>query len=192
MPGAEHLDLDGSPELRPVGGHVRERERAAHSVAVVATGDTPDDLTVDSYRLGPERHRQRVERPDAPQPASDALGLDPPERVLADERRRMVERDCEPEPGLVRIVLRRDVRRPHPVALLHAQRVDRAITTGAEIVRGAGIPQQIPERAAVFGRAVQLPPELADVRDAQRDGRDGAERDRLRGQVRKRVVGQRR
>ena len=45
-------------------------------------------------------------------------------------------------------------------------------------------------RQPVLGRAVELPPELADVRDAQGEERHGTDRDLARGEVREGRIGQ--
>ncbi len=73
---------------------------------------------------------------------------------------------------------------PHAVALLQAQRVDRAVAAGDEPVLAPGVPQRAPQPGAVLGRAVQLPAELADERHAQRAHRHVADRHLAHAHVR--------
>ena len=103
-------------------------------------------------------------------------GLGVVERVAADEVAVGLAH-AEGEPGLKRRLVRRDVGSPHAVALLEPQRIDRAIPAGDEPVRVAGLPQRPPQPGAVLGRAVQLPAELAGVRDPERPDRHIADRD---------------
>ena len=84
----------------------------------------------------------------------------------------------EPEPRRVRVGLARDVGAPDPVALLEPQRVDGAVAAGHQPERPAGVEQRVPQPHAVLDRRIQLPAELADVRDAQRPARDVADGDR--------------
>ena len=69
------------------------------------------------------------------------------------------------------------------------ERVDRAVAGGDQAVLPPGLPQRVPQRAAVLGRGVQLPAELADVRDAQRQQGHAADGDLAGGQVREAGVG---
>src|SRR5206468_1686891 len=110
------------------------------------------------------------------------------ERLAADEVDALVEADGEAEPGLEGRLVRRDVARQDPVALLDPERVDRAVPAGDEPVRPTRLPQRVPEGQAVFGRRVELPTELADVRDPERDRRDAPDGDLARSQVREPVV----
>ena len=71
----------------------------------------------------------------------------------------------------------RDVGRPHAVALLQAQRVDRPVAAGREPVRLAGLPQRAPQPRAELGRAVELPAQLAGEGHAQRAHRHVADRE---------------
>ena len=80
-------------------------------------------------------------------------------------------RTAKPEAGLERVVLGRHVRAPRAVALLEAKAAERAPAGGDQPVRPAGGPQLVPELAAHVGGRVQLPAELADVREPQRGHR---------------------
>ncbi len=62
-------------------------------------------------------------------------------------------------------------------------RVDRLVAAGDEPVPATGFPERIPEREPELARAVQLPAELAHVRDAEREARDGPDRDLARAHV---------
>ena len=102
----------------------------------------------------------------------------------------LVEAHGEAQAGLVRIVLGRDVGTPHPVALLDAQRVDRAVAARDEPVRRARVPERVPQRQAVLGRAVELPAQLPDVGHAHRDDGHRADADAPRLMYGKRLVAQ--
>src|SRR6185503_6255439 len=93
--------------------------------------------------------------------------------------------DGEADTGLLGTVLRVHVAAPETVALLQAQRVEGGAAGGDETIRPSGLPEQIPEPAAEFGPGVELPTELAHIRDTQRLDEDLAHRHRPR-----RVVGE--
>src|SRR4029077_2839190 len=74
--------------------------------------------------------------------------------------------DGETETGLVGRVVGGDVRAPDAIALLEPKRVDRPVAAADEAVRTPCSPERVEEHRAELGRAVELPTELADVRDA--------------------------
>ena len=96
--------------------------------------------------------------------------------------------DGEAEPRLERRVLGRDVRPPHPVALLEPQRVDRLVAARDEPVLAPGLPDRVPERQPELRGTVELPAELADVRHAQREARHAPDGELARAHVRERLV----
>ena len=117
-----------------------------------------------------------------------AVRLTPPAGRRA-PRNSLSARTANPSPAEYGSVSRRDVGAPHEVALLQAQRVDRPVAAGHESERPAGLERACPTaRSAVLGRRVQLPPELADVRDPQRPARHVADGDAARPHVAERQV----
>ena len=145
----------------------------------------PTTSPVDPDRLVAEADRPRVVEDEAAQPLARAGRLRRDERVAAEEVARLVERDREPEARLVRRLVRGDVARPDAVALLEPERVDRPVAGGDHPVRRARPSQSVAQSAAaVLGRRVQLPAELADVGDPQREERHAADRDLARGEER--------
>ena len=180
-PLAEDLDLDRLPGRGALGRQVRVGDRALDRVAVAAARHAADGLAVDAHRLGAERDRARVGEHEAAEPA---LRLRPREQRLAADEVALVELDGEAEPGLERRVVGRDVGAPDAVALLEPQRVDRLVAAGDEAVLAARLPDRVPEREPELRRAVELPAELADVGDAQREARHRADRELARAHVR--------
>ena len=132
-----------------VGRQVRVGDAPLDREAVSARGDTAYDLAVDADRLVAERDGPRVGEDEAAQ-ALAGTGVAGAEEGVAPDEVALVEADGEAEPGLERGLVRRDVARPDPVALLQSQRVDRAIAAGDEAVRLARLPQRVPEGEAVL------------------------------------------
>src|SRR5206468_6407276 len=85
---------------------------------------------------------------------------------------------------LVRRVVGRDVRAPDAVALLEPAGVDRLVAAGDEAVLLSDRPDRVPEPQAELGRAVELPAELADVGDPEREARHRADCELARAHVR--------
>src|SRR6476620_10160158 len=169
-PFAEDVHLDGLADVDPR-VHPRVGDRSLHGVAVAAARDAAADHIADAHRLVAQRDRARVVADEAAQRAAGRRV----ERVTADVV--LVALDAEAEPGLEWVDVRRDVGRPHAVALLEPQRVDRAVAAGGHAVRLARRPQRAPEARAAPRRAVQLPAELAHEGDAQRAHRHVADCD---------------
>ena len=140
-PLAEDLDLDLRADV-VLGGQVRVRDRLLDRVAVPAARHAADELAVRRARA-PSRARRRAGRrasgSGAARSGSPARG----ERLSADELA-LVELHGEPETGLERRVLGRDVRAPDAVALLEPQRVDRLVAARDEIVLAARPPRACP------------------------------------------------
>ena len=86
----------------------------------------------------------------------------------------------EGQAGLVGRGVGADVGAPGAVALLQSQALDRAVAAR----RGTRCGQQRPQHRAVLRRAVQLPAQLAHVRDAQGPDRHVADDDLPHGGVR--------
>ena len=103
---------------------------------------------------------------------------------------RLVPRDGEPEAGLQRSVVGRDVVAPMPVALLHAQRVERVVAGEAQARSLAAFAEHVEDARSELGRNVDLPAELADVGDAAGANPGIAEIDLLRCAERERFVGE--
>ena len=187
-PFAERFDLHGMADVGAIGGNVRVGDRPTDAVSVATARHAPDDVAVDPNRFGSECDDEGVGEHDRAQSPVDARRFRRDERVPADEGRRLVEPNREAETRFVRVVFGGHVGAPDPVALLDAQRVDRAVAAADDPVRGAGFPDRVPEGQPVFGGAVELPSELADVGDAHRDHRHGTHAQPLGTQVGERVV----
>src|SRR3954454_5852763 len=114
-PLAEDVHLDRLADLDS-GRQPRVGDRAADRVAVAAGRDAPADLPTDADRLVAERDRTWVVEDEAAQSAA-RRGV---ERVASDVV--LVAFDAEPQPGLERVDVRRDVGRPGPVRLSWAHR----------------------------------------------------------------------
>src|SRR5262249_6949325 len=110
-----------------------------------------------------------------PRPRAPFLGLD--QGLAADEATLLVELDAEPDPSLIRGLVRSDVGPPDPVALLQSHRVDGAVAAGDHPVRLTRFPERPPESRPVFRRAIELPAELADVGHPERAHRNVADGD---------------
>src|SRR5438093_1543792 len=106
----------------------------------------------------------------------------------ADEAPFLVPLHREPQTRPVRGVPPRHVASPDPVSLFEPQGVDRLVAAGDETVRSPRLPEGVPERYSELGGAVELPAELADVRDPQRVARDRPDREVPRPQVRESLV----
>ena len=171
----------GCPGCRALRGQVGVGDRALDRVAVAAARDAADRGSLDANRLRAERDRARVGEHEA---AEAALRLLLREQRLAADEVALVELDREPEPRLERRVVGRDVGAPDAVALLEPQRVDRPVAARDEAEIASRLPDRIPEREPELGRAVELPAELADVGDAQREARHGADGELARPHVR--------
>ena len=122
----------------------------ADRVADAAGRHPGHDAAVPEHRLVTERHRPRP-RASGTRAGASRRRPGPLERLAADEPR-LVHRDREPQPGLERRVLRRDVRPPRPVPLLEAERIDRAVAGRDEPVRIA------PAATSVSQSARRTPP----------------------------------
>jgi hypothetical protein len=168
-PHAERVYLHGGA-LVDARREIGVGDRALDGVAVAAARHPPDGLAADAHGLVAEYDRPRILERDRSQPP---LGL--AEGARADEV--LVLANTESEPGFERGVIGRDVSSPHAVALLESQRVDRTIAAGDQAMRLPGLPEGAPQRRAVLGRAVELPTELADERDADGADRNVADRD---------------
>src|SRR5688572_21774208 len=141
---------------------------------MAAARDPAAEVVAPADRPRAERNRARVVKRGTPQRPLGLTGRDqrlPPDEVA------LVERDGEADPRLERCVIRRDVRAPHAIALLEPQGVDRLVTTRDEPVVPSRLPDRVPQREAELGTAVQLPPELTDVRDAQREAGNPPDRE---------------
>ena len=152
---------------------IRESNARVHGVAVAATRDAADGFAAErAHRLRAESDRARIVEHEAHEP----LRRSRVERIPADEVS-LVALHREPEARLERRGLRREVASPRPVALLEAERVDRAVPARDEPVRLACCDERVPESRTVFRRAVELPAELADVRDPRCNDGDRADRE---------------
>ena len=148
--------------------HVGVGDRAADRVAEAAAGDATGGAG-DAHRLGAQRDRAGIVQDQAREPGRGGRLFGLQQRVPSDELA-LVELDAEPQPGLVRVDVRADVRAPDAISLLEAQRIDRLVTAGDEAMAAARLPDRVPQALSELGRAVQLPAQLADVGDAQRRG----------------------
>ena len=188
-PLPEDLDLGARAGHGVRGGHVRERDAAPHATAVAARGDATAQLAVDAHRLGAQADRARIVEHEAGEAlgraAGGALGA---QRLLADERRVLVEPHGEADARRLRRRLGREVAAPGAIALLEPHRLDRAVAAAAQAVRRAGRREQVVEPEAVLRRRVELPAELAHVGHARGEQRHVADGDLPRAHVRERLV----
>ena len=112
------------------------------------------------------------------------------ERLPPYERHFLVHSDGEAETGLERRVGGSHVAAPDAVALLEAKRLDRLVPAGNEAVTASRGDEHVPQSESELGRAVELPPELADERDPEREARHGSDREFAGVQVRELVIRQ--
>src|SRR5450759_705332 len=177
-PGAEDLDLDGRAD-RCACRHVRVCDGPPDRVAVPAARHAPGHLAADAHRLRAERDRTRVVEHETGKPRLRRR-LAFLQQSGAPDELALVELDAEAEPAFIGVRLRANVGAPHPVALLQSQGVDGLVAAGGESLPVPGLPEGVPQPQAELGRAVQLPPELAHVRDAEGEARNGADGEALR------------
>src|SRR5882672_12721077 len=104
----------------------------------------------------------------------------------------LVELDAETEARLVRVGLRADVRGPRPVSLLQPQGFHRLVAAGDQPLVATGLPDRVPEPLTELRRAVELPAQLAHVRDSQGEAWHRADRELLGGHEGERLVADRR
>ena len=90
------------------------------------------------------------------------------QRLAADETAGFVPIAGKGKARLQRIIGGPDVVRPVAIGLLDAQRVERVIAAVTQAVRRAGLDKRVVDRQRERGRDVQLPAELADEGQAQR------------------------
>src|SRR5581483_7307638 len=155
-PVSEDVDRDLRSRLRLRDRDVRIRDAGLDRVAVAAARHAADDLVAVPDRLRTDRARILEDDADELLPR---LGRE--QRIPSDEAA-LVQLHGEAEAGVERGRLRREVARPRAVTLLEPERLDRAVAAGRHAVDA----KRVPERRGVLGGAVQLPAELADVRDA--------------------------
>jgi hypothetical protein len=116
-----------------------------------------------------------VERQTA-KPARDPLRLDLLKGGSADEVP-FVELDGEAKPGFVRVVFGMDIGPPQAIALLQSQRIEGPAAGSNDTERPARLPKGAPQVQAVLGRDVDLPAQLAHVRNAKGQSRNVADED---------------
>src|SRR5215207_10722941 len=80
------------------------------------------------------------------------------------------------------------VRPPHPVALLQPEPAESAAAARDDAQRLPSLPQEIPQPQAEISRGVELPPELPDVREPERDDRNLTHEDPVRSEEPERLV----
>jgi len=88
------------------------------------------------------------------------------EGLLTDETVPFVPRHGKTEASLQRAVVGRDVVAPMPVALLHAERIERVVPGEAWSAIASAVAEHVEDGGSELGRNVDLPTELTDVRDA--------------------------
>ncbi len=159
----------------------------AHRVAIATTRNPSDELIADPDGLRSQRDRARIVKGEATQ---QPIRLPRVHQSRTTDELALVEVDREPKPGFGRTVVRSDVAAPDPIALFESQRVDRLVSRSHEPVRHTCLPQGVPEPKPELRRRVELPAELADVRDARGEARDRTDREVLCTHVRKRVIRQ--
>src|SRR3984893_8083980 len=164
-PPPEYLHLD------PRSGSQSDRQVAVSDVApdgesVCAAADPADDRTIGVDRLSTVdgdvvllADQQGAQTPLDPARLRDQKRLAPIEIAL-------VEADAEPEPGLQGIVQEREVGTVIAVALLHPERVQRAVPTRPDANASSGGHQPVPHLHRHAGLGVELPSQLAHVGDA--------------------------
>src|SRR5207253_8003880 len=95
------------------------------AMAEIGAAGDGDDAALMQDRLAAEDREGPLEGEGGKLPAR-AFRLDPLQRRAADERP-LGEGDAGAEPGFVGVVVRRDVRAPVEIALLHPERIDGAV-----------------------------------------------------------------
>src|SRR5579859_3782676 len=152
----EHLDLDLGARLQ-LDGKVGVSQILLHREAVGAAAEATDHAAVERDGLTTvDREVVTVTDRQRAQPSRD-LTVDP---------RPLLSVHAESEPGLIRVVEKGEVGPVVPVALLHAERVEGAIAARPDPVLLACRHQPVPYLAGPRRLDVELPAELADVRDA--------------------------
>src|SRR5205085_3898543 len=125
-PPSEHLHLSPSAHLRRRGGQQRVGDAALDGKAVATRGHTTDYVTANADRFIAQSHRPRILEDEAGE-ARTIVVPGTRQGLSAEEPVRLVHPHCKSQPGLEWRDLRGDVGRPHPVALLQAQAVDRPV-----------------------------------------------------------------
>src|SRR5438309_1662017 len=95
---AEGVRPDPRPWLRPVDRVRRVGERRVRGVADPARGRPGEDPAALEYGFDAEHDLARVVEDEAREPARVSFGLDPGQRLLADEPAGPAELDAEAEP----------------------------------------------------------------------------------------------
>src|SRR5919109_68029 len=165
----EVLDLHGRALRGQLRWHPRIGDAAIHRIAVGRARDVAHGVAVGIHGLLAHDHGAVVDDEAAETPARPLLA--PAQQRGASQEVLLVGPYRKAEPRLVRVVRAPHVLAPGAVALLEAQAVEGAAARGDEAQRLPGSPQEVPETKAQVRRRVELPTELAHVRQAQSDHR---------------------
>ena len=164
------------------------RDAALDGKPVAARGDPSHHLTANAHRLVAECDGARVLENQAGETRTIGDFLGTGESLPAEERNRLVHPHRKTQPSLEWRDLRGDIGRPHPVALLQSQAIDRPVPARDHAHRPAGRPKRVPQQQPVLHWAVELPAQLAHVGDPQRGDGHVPDTDLASGQVRERRV----
>src|SRR5262249_53590909 len=115
--------FDGEvPSLGQLDRQIAVDDGLADRMAEIPAAGDGDDAALMQDRLAPEDGQVAIDG-EGRQAPGRALPLDPLQRLAADEGT-FAEGDAGAEPGLIRVVVRRDVRAPVEITLLHPERID--------------------------------------------------------------------
>ena len=184
-PLTEDLDGHSRADCRLGNRQVGIGDRLADRVAIPATRHATHETLSHPHGLRPERDRTGIGKRQA---AETPLRVHPLNECVAADERTLLELDRELEAGLERGLLRGDIRAPHPVSFLQTQRVDRLVSGRDEAVALPRLPECVPKPLTELGGAVELPPELSDVCDAECNAGDHADRELPRRHIGESVV----
>src|SRR5574342_1255746 len=167
-------DLDREARLRQI------RSVQAAGTADIAQGDGAADRMAKGGRSGgahnapvaPDRLVAQREGPgvledEADQPLGERLAALGEQGLPAYEGRQLVEADGETQPSLERRIVGRQLAPPCAVGLLDAERLDGVVASVREPQITAGRMEGIIHAGGELDRHVELPAELADVRETR-------------------------
>src|SRR5499427_2325409 len=169
--GAADFDLEGSVAKSALVDtlgllHVAHGHGPAQAMAIRRGGGGAHDASTAPDRLVAQRIGPGVVEDKIHEPPRHGLSAQGDERVASDEAARLVEAHGEAEPGLQWRVLGGQLAPPRAIGLLHAQGLDGVVARVPQPEVPAGALEGVVDVGGEFHRHVELPAELAHVRDA--------------------------